>query len=261
MTILDEIFAHKKAEVAAQIETIPFSQMRTEAEAMKESPRGFRNALATALQPVALIAEVKKASPSEGLIRPNFDPRTLARSYAHAGAHCLSVLTDEKYFQGSPGFLSVAKAGCDLPVLRKDFIYDSYQVYQSRVWGADAILLIVAGLEPSHLADLYGIARSLCLDVLVEVHDEVEVDIANSLGADLIGVNNRDLRTFKTDLAVSERLIPRLDKAAVAVSESSINAYADVRRVQAAGARAVLVGTTFAREVNVEDKVRQVMNW
>ena len=261
MSILNEIFLHKKAEIEIAKAKLSLGEVRSLAESHHEPTRGFQRALATTDKPIGLIAEVKKASPSEGLIRPKFNAVGIASAYRSAGAQCLSVLTDEKYFQGSSHYLRMTRERSGLPCLRKDFIYDPYQVYQSRVWGADAILLIVAGLEKAALVDLAGLARSLTMDVLVEVHDEDETEMALEIGSNLIGVNNRDLRTFKTDLSVSERLIPRIASHAITVSESSINNFSDVERVRSCGANAVLVGTAFCRQNDIESAVREVMNW
>ncbi len=260
MTKLEEIFRHKHVEIAEARRRVSLADLEAQ---LLGAPRvrGFRDALLSAPESIALIAEVKKASPSEGLIRPDFDPVDIATEYRHAGAHCLSVLTDVDYFQGSNANLVLAHEASGLPVLRKDFICDPYQVLEARTLGADAILLIVAGLSRSLLEGLHALATDHGMDVLVEVHDEAETDIALEIGADLIGVNNRNLHTFQTDLATSDVLIPRIAKHAVAVSESAINTFSDVKRVGAAGARAVLVGTAFCRSANIGAKVQEVMGW
>lgn len=257
MNKLAEIFAHKAIEVEQAKSSLPLAELRSRALDMP-APRGFRAALARR-QGIALIAEVKKASPSQGLIRPDFDPVAVALAYAEAEADCLSVLTDIDYFQGSPDNLRRVRAAVDLPLLRKDFVADPYQIYEARAWGADAILLIVAGLEDGQMADLYGQARELGLDVLVEVHDEDETFRANALGADLIGVNNRDLSTFRTNLATTERLMPLIRSEALKVSESALSAQADVDRAERAGAKAVLIGTAFCAEPDIVAKVHEVM--
>lgn len=259
MTILEAIFATKAEEIATAKKERPFSEVEAAAR-NADAPRGFRAALVAGPQP-SLIAEVKKASPSEGLIRPDFDPVAIAATYRDSGASCLSVLTDERYFQGSWRYLVEARAASGLPVLRKDFICDPYQVYEARAWGADAILLIVASLSESQLRELHGVAFDLVLDVLVEVHDEAETETALAIGADLIGVNNRDLRTFKTDLSISERLIPRIKPYAVAVSESALNRREDVERVAGFGARSVLIGTAFCRKPDIAGAVSEIMPW
>jgi indole-3-glycerol phosphate synthase len=221
-------------------------------------------------RPVALIAEVKQASPSQGMIRPGFDALQVATTYAEVGATCLSVLTDEKYFRGSPRDLQAVRAVVDLPILRKDFVLDRYQLLEARVWGADCVLLIVAAFTGSHpllsgglplLRDLYGEAKALGLDVLVEVHDMAETEVALELRADLIGVNNRNLITFQTDLSASEFLLPKIVPHATSVAESALSSHADVARVQAAGARAVLIGTAFCGSPDIATAVTGVMGW
>jgi indole-3-glycerol phosphate synthase len=258
--MLQQIFDHKHAEVATAKAERPIAALRREAESTPR-PRGFLKALQTADRPLALVAEVKKASPSQGLIRPNFDPIEVARAYESAGVHALSVLTDSKYFGGSPEVLRTVRQTTELPLLRKDFIDDEYQLFEARAWGADAVLLIVAALDDTRLRDLFAASTALGLDVLVEVHNDAETDRALALEAPLIGVNNRDLATFKTDLATSERLIPRLATHAFAISESALEAKADLDRVQAAGAKGVLIGTSFCASPNIEAKVREVMGW
>ena len=260
MTKLEEIFQHKHHEIVEARHRVTVNDL--EALLPTAPPvRGFRKALLDAADAISLIAEVKKASPSEGLIRPDFDPEQIAIAYRSAGAHCLSVLTDESYFQGSNRNLQIAREASGLPVLRKDFICDPYQVIEARVLGADAVLLIVAGLTPSLLSGLHALASDLGMDVLVEVHDEAETDRALELGANLIGVNNRNLHTFKTDLATSDTLIPRIAPHATAVAESAIKTFNDVQRMSQAGAKAVLVGTVFTRSPDIEPKVREVMGW
>lgn len=259
MSKLREIFEHKAMEVAASKVRLPQAEI---AEMAADLPptRGFERTL-RASGGIGLIAEVKKASPSQGLIRGDFDPVAVAEAYARAGATCLSVLTDEKYFQGSPENLRRVRGAVTLPLLRKDFIADSYQLYEARLWGADAILLIVAGLDDGSLSELFEEAKALQMDVLVEVHNEEEVERANALGATMIGVNNRDLSTFQTDLATTERLLPSIRREAVKVSESALSTHADIRRAEAAGANAVLIGTAFCAEPDIESKVRAVMGW
>jgi len=258
MSVLDRIFAHKREEVAAAEARIPFADIR--AMAADASPtRGFLRALMSRPGDLALIAEVKKASPSKGVIRPNFDPVLVAQAYERAGAEALSVLTDERYFQGSAENLRRARQATSLPCLRKDFIDAPYQVYEARAWGADAILLIVASLEDSQISDLQALAGELGMDVLVEVHSLEETQRALDLAAPLIGVNNRDLADFRTDLAFSEELIPMIAPFALPVSESALETRADLNRVQAAGARAVLIGTSFCASEDIESKVHEVM--
>jgi len=257
---LRQILEHKRLEVEAAKQHLPLEELRARA-LETPSPRGFERALAEGPQPLSLIAEVKKASPSQGLIRDDFDPVEVAHAYQRAGASCLSVLTDEKFFQGSPENLRKVRAAVDMPLLRKDFTIDAYQIYEARAWGADAILLIVAALSDDELREFGTIAHEIGLDVLVEVHDDAETDRALQLNETLIGVNNRNLATFETDLATSERLLPKIAPAALAVSESALATPEDLARVAAAGARAVLIGTTFCGSPDIEAKVREVMSW
>ena len=219
------------------------------AAAQEQPPaRGFAQRMRTVAEKgPAVIAEIKKASPSAGVIRPDFRPAEFAAGYEEAGAACLSVLTDVPYFQGSDEYLQAARAACALPVLRKDFLIDAWQVWESRLLGADCVLLIVAALSRGQLQDLEGVAREAGLDVLVEVHDEEELEAALATQAELVGVNNRDLHTFTTDLATSERLRPLLPAGRMLVAESGIHTRADVRRLQAADIRAFLVGEAFMR--------------
>jgi indole-3-glycerol phosphate synthase len=246
-SILQEILSVKAEEVAMRSQARGLRELA--AAAADQAPtRGFANRLRTATQEgPAVIAEVKKASPSAGVIRADFHPAAIASSYADAGAACLSVLTDERYFQGADRFLIEARAACELPVLRKDFTVDPWQVYESRVLGADCILLIVAALQPGQLQDLHGLAHELGLDVLVEVHDEPELEHALATDAALVGVNNRDLHRFVTDLEVSERLRPGIPEDRLMVSESGIHTREDVARLTRAGVDAFLVGEAFMR--------------
>lgn len=219
--------------------------------------RGFAGRVqALAESGTAVIAEVKKASPSAGIIREDFYPDRIAQSYEAAGAACLSVLTDTQYFKGSDEFLRQARDACSLPALRKDFLVDSWQVYESRLLGADCILLIVAALDRAHLQELDGLARELGLDVLVEVHDEAELEDALTTGATLLGVNNRDLHTFTTDLATSERLKPMVPADRVMVTESGIHTCDDVARMRAADIHSFLVGEAFMRRPDPGEALR-----
>lgn len=213
---------------------------------------------------IALIAEVKKASPSAGVICANFDPVRIAREYEVAGATCLSVLTDEKFFQGALSYLKEIRDAVDLPLLRKDFIVDARQIREAIEWGADAILLIVAILNDEKLKEFHSLAKSAGLSVLVEVHDDSELDRALAVGADLIGVNNRDLKTFQVDLATTERLAQRLrrgaeDERSLLVSESGIHSAEDVKRVRTAGVDAILVGESLMRHQNIGEKVSELI--
>lgn len=262
--ILDQILATKRQEVAL---LPPLAELERLAESAAPA-RGFKAALERASAasaagggaanglPVAVIAEVKKASPSKGIIRPDFDPVAIARSYEAGGAAALSVLTDVAYFQGSLEYLRAIRAAVGLPLLRKDFIIGGAQILEARAAGADAVLLIVAAFAgPSaedrnvaQLAGLLKLTRELGMDALVEVHDEAEMQIAAEIGADLIGINNRDLRTFVTDLAVTERVARLFPEGALLVSESGLFTFDEVQRVQAAGARAILVGESLMRQ-------------
>lgn len=245
--ILNRILATKAREVAAGKALRPQRDMLA---AMRDAPatRGFADRIRRfAGSGPAVIAEIKKASPSAGVIRADFQPEQIARSYAAAGAACLSVLTDKSYFLGAGDYLRQARGACDLPVLRKDFVIDPWQVYESRLLGADCILLIAAALDSGRLLELDGLARESGLDVLVEVHDEAELESALGTGAALIGVNNRDLRTFSTDLGTSERLRPLIPQPRIMVAESGIRTRQDVQRLQQADIHAFLVGEAFMR--------------
>lgn len=251
MTILDEILAHKRGEVAEARRGLAPAEMRHRAEAAP-STRGFRRQLAAATQP-AVIAEIKRRSPSKGLIRADFDPVALARAYVRGGAAALSVLTDEHFFGGHLDHLRRVREAVEIPILRKDFVVDAYQIDEARAAGADAVLLIVSALDPERLADLHAHAGALGLDALVEVHDEAELEGALAVGATLVGVNNRDLRTFEVDLGVTERLARLLPAGDVVllVAESGILGAEDVARLARAGARAHLVGESLMRQPDV----------
>lgn len=249
MTILDEILARKGDEVAAAKRRIAPDEMAARAVAVSEPTRGFRRALLSAAPP-AVIAEIKRRSPSRGEIRADFDPEACADAYVRGGAAALSVLTDEHYFGGRLDHLTRVRKRVALPLLRKDFTLDAYQIDEARVAGADAVLLIVAALDRARLADLQAHARALGLDVLVEVHDEDELATALAVGTDLLGVNNRNLKTFETRLDVTERLAACLPAGGdvVLVAESGIATPRDVARLQKAGATAFLVGESLMRE-------------
>jgi len=258
--ILEQIAAYKRDEVAAarRAETQDAVEARARAA---PPPRGFRAALDSAASPggLALIAEVKKASPSKGLIRTDFDPPALARAYQAGGAACLSVLTDAPSFQGADAYLTAARDATTLPALRKEFLVDPWQVAQSRALGADAILVILAISDDALAGELLADAARFGMDALVEAHDEAEVDRAVALGATLIGVNNRDLRSFVTDLAVTERLAARIPPDRLLVTESGIATAVDIARLAAAGARAMLVGESLMRQTNVEAATRALL--
>ncbi|MCW1428512.1 indole-3-glycerol phosphate synthase TrpC [Novosphingobium sp. JCM 18896] len=248
---LTEICDTKRGEVAARKALASLADLDARATA-QTAPRGFRAALeAKAANGFALIAEIKKASPSKGLIREDFQPAEHARAYQAGGAACLSVLTDAPYFQGHEDYLIAARAACDLPVLRKDFMVDPWQVAEARAIGADAILIIVAALSDSQMAEIEAAALERGMDVLVEVHNEDEVTRASALKSRLIGVNNRDLKRFVTDIGTTERLAPLMPEGTLLVSESGINGHADLVRLAPCGARTFLVGESLMRQTDV----------
>ena len=254
MSILDEILARKRDEVAAAKAAIPAAEMADLARRCRAAPRGLRKALLAGARP-RVIAEIKRRSPSCGEIRGDFDPAALAKAYAEAGAAAVSVLTDEHYFGGRLAYLEIVREATQVPVLRKDFTIDPFQIDEARAHGADAVLLIVAAFagagEFERLASLYQRATELGLDTLVEVHDEAELERALGLGAELVGINNRDLTSFEVDLATTERLAGRVPEGVVLVAESGIFTNDDIRRLERAGARAFLVGESLMREPDV----------
>lgn len=262
-SILMEILAHKREEVAAAKLRVSPAQIAKQAArkvGREAGPRRFRRWLEISDNQPSLIAEVKAASPSQGAIRPGLDPVAVARAYERAGAECLSVLTDAKYFGGSPENLIQIRSGTDLPILRKDFVFDEYQLDEALAWGADAVLLIVAMLPPEEIARLHRAAQEREMDALVEVHSVEEARMAEEIGAELIGINNRDLSTFETDLGTTRRVIESLGTTgALIVSESALATPEDLSEVADAGARAVLIGTAFCAEPDVESAVRRIM--
>jgi indole-3-glycerol phosphate synthase len=250
MSVLAEILEHTRRELAQARERCPAPAMAARARAVAGAPRGFRRALTSGERP-RVIAEIKRRSPSRGEIRADFDGVACARAYAAAGAAALSVLTDAHYFGGSLELLGRIRRAVELPLLRKDFILDAYQIDEARVYGADAVLLIAAALTPPALAALREHAEALGLDALVEIHDESELEAALASGADLIGINNRDLRSFAVDLGVTERLAGKVPEGCVVVAESGIFTPRDWQRLEAAGAQAYLVGEALMRESDI----------
>lgn len=258
-TILDRIKAYKLEEVAADKAAKPLAEVESEAKAAPPL-RGFADALHAASRTgYGLIAEIKKASPSKGLIRPEFDPAALAASYAAGGATCLSVLTDTPSFQGAKEHLVAARAACDLPVLRKDFLYDPYQVAEARALGADCILIIMASVDDTLAQELEAAARDWNMDVLIEVHDLPELERAALLSSRLIGINNRDLRTFETSLDTTRRLAKQVPVDGIMVCESGLSTPKDLADMAIYGARCFLIGESLMRQDDVEQATRQLI--
>jgi len=256
MSILDEIVAHKRKEVTALYERTSLAEMHDRAMAAP-LPRGFKKALESRVkkQEVALVAEVKKASPSKGIIVEDFDPLSIAKAYQAGGAACLSVLTDEKYFQGHSHFLSLIRQFSVCPILRKDFMIDPIQIYEARDMGADAVLLIMRILSPSQLSSLLEAATKCKLDILLEVHDEEELARALEVKGGIIGINNRDLNTFETDLGLSEKLVTHIPTKRLVVAESGIRDKDDIKRLQAAGIYSYLIGEHLITTPNLQETV------
>ncbi|MDP3787030.1 MAG: indole-3-glycerol phosphate synthase TrpC [Candidatus Omnitrophota bacterium] len=257
MISLEDIVEHKRHKLERAQEEISLQEIEKMAAPVKN--RGFKNAISKGK--VNLIAELKKASPSHGVIRHDYNPEEIARIYKNSKASALSVLTEDKYFQGNIDHLKAVRQAVDLPVLRKDFIISEYQIYESAIAGADAILLIATLLDKGMLKGLYNEAKALGIEVLVEVHDERELDKALSTGAEMIGINNRNLRTLEVDLNTTVELLPKIPPEKIVVSESGIRDYEDVKKLSDAGVKALLIGAVFMEADDIGAEVKRVMGW
>ncbi|HJV34681.1 indole-3-glycerol phosphate synthase TrpC [Geomonas sp.] len=259
--VLKKIVDYKQGELAAEKAAAPLNEITARLADLEDHPRGFEAALRNACESgwTAIIAEVKKGSPSKGVIRPDFDPLEIASIYQDNGASCLSVLTDQHFFLGHLGYLALIREQVSLPLLRKDFIFDPYQIYQARAAGADAILLIAAMLDLPQLRDFHALARELALDVLLEVHDERELETALKTDCTMIGINNRNLRTFGVDIATSERLAAQIPEGRLIVAESGINRREEIVRLTEKGLHAFLIGESLMRETDIGEKLRELL--
>ncbi len=260
MTILSDIATYKRKEIADAKARVPLREIEDRAR-NADAPRGFRATLEKehASGRYGLIAEIKKASPSKGLIRADFDPPALARAYEQGGAACLSILTDTPSFQGAPEFLVAGRAATNLPVLRKDFMFEPYQVAEARAWGADCILVIMASVTDGEARELMKATRDWNIDALVEVHNEAELDRALALDAQMIGINNRDLNTFITDIAITLRLLPHIPKDRLVVAESGLSTRHDLLRLADAGVTTFLIGEILMRQTDVAAATRALI--
>jgi indole-3-glycerol phosphate synthase len=259
--VLKKIVDYKTGEVAAMKNAVPLGEIMARLAELEDQPRGFEAALLNSHESgwTPVIAEVKKGSPSKGVIRADFDPLEIARIYQDNGATCLSVLTDEHFFLGHLAYLAQIREQVSLPLLRKDFIFDPYQIYQARAAGADAILLIAAMLDLGQLREFTAIARELFLDVLLEVHDERELETALKTDCRMIGINNRNLRTFEVDIATSERLAAQIPEGRIIVAESGITRREEIVRLMENGVQAFLIGESLMREDNIGEKLRELL--